>query len=141
MSEFEAPGTHANIRARDASTLILLDRSGPQPKILLGRRHAGHVFMPDRLVFPGGRVDPDDHRIKLAAPLPHSIEQRLVACAGTVGRARALAVAAIRELYEETGLCIGAFDTAPPAHYDPTIPSQNSGCGPIYRSCISSPAH
>jgi 8-oxo-dGTP pyrophosphatase MutT (NUDIX family) len=130
MSEFDAPGTHANVRARDASTLILLDHSASEPKVLLGRRHAGHVFMPDRLVFPGGRVDPGDHRIKLAAPLPPSIEQRLVACAGTVARARALAVAAVRELYEETGLCIGAFDSAPPAHYDPAIPFPQLGLRP-----------
>jgi 8-oxo-dGTP pyrophosphatase MutT (NUDIX family) len=130
MSEFEAPGTHANVRARDASTLILLDRTGSEPKILLGRRHAKHVFMPDRLVFPGGRVDPDDHRIKLAAPLPHSIEQRLVACAGTAGRARALAVAAVRELYEETGLCLGAFDGAPPAQYDAAVPFAKLGLKP-----------
>jgi 8-oxo-dGTP pyrophosphatase MutT (NUDIX family) len=130
MSEFDAPGTHANIRARDASTLILLDRSGTEPKILFGRRHAGHVFMPDQLVFPGGRVDPDDHRIKLAAHLPPSVEQRLVACAGTVGRARALAVAAIRELYEETGLCIGSFDGAPPSNWDPAVPFSKLGLRP-----------
>ena len=36
-----SPG-HANVRPRDASTLILLDRSGPAPKVLMGKRHHGH---------------------------------------------------------------------------------------------------
>jgi 8-oxo-dGTP pyrophosphatase MutT (NUDIX family) len=128
--EFDAPGAHANVRPRDASTLILIDRTGREPKILLGRRHAAHVFMPGQLVFPGGRVDRDDHRIKLAASLPLSIEQRLVACAGSAGRARALAVAAIRELYEETGLCIGTFEGDAPQHYDPAVPFSQLGLRP-----------
>lgn len=128
--EFDAKGTHANTRPRDASTLILIDRAGPEPKVLFGRRHDGHVFMPGRLVFPGGRVDPDDHRIKLAAPLAPYIEARLEACAGTSGRARALAVAAIRELYEETGLCIGEFTGEPPVVVDPTVPFRQLGLKP-----------
>lgn len=128
--EFDAPGVHANVRPRDASTLILIDRSGREPKVLLGRRHTGHVFMPGRLVFPGGRVDRDDHRIRLAAPLPPDIQTRLIACAGTAGRARALAVAAIRELYEETGLCIGAFEGTLPARYDPSVPFSQLGLRP-----------
>ena len=45
---------------KDASTLILLDRSGPEPKVLMGKRHHGHMFMPGKFVFPGGRVEPVD---------------------------------------------------------------------------------
>ena len=41
---------------RDAATLMLIDRSGHTPKVLLGRRHAGHKFMPGKFVFPGGRI-------------------------------------------------------------------------------------
>lgn len=112
-------GGKRNLRPRDASTLILLDRSSDVPKVLLGRRHAGHVFMPDKLVFPGGRVDPTDHRIVTATPLQSVTERQLMTGSRrSAARARALAVAAVRELYEETGLCIGAFAGEPPQTHD-----------------------
>ncbi len=58
--------------AEDAATLILIDRSGEAPKVLLGKRHASHKFMPGKFVFPGGRVDPVDRRMPVAQPLdPH----------------------------------------------------------------------
>ena len=47
---------------RDAATLILMDFKGKNPKILMGRRHSSHAFMPDKFVFPGGRVDPSDRK-------------------------------------------------------------------------------
>ena len=56
----DAMGGHPNITPKDASTLILLDRSGSEPKVLMGKRHDRHVFMPGAYVFPGGRVDPID---------------------------------------------------------------------------------
>ena len=46
-----------NLRPRDSATLILIDRSGPVPKVLLGRRHERHRFLPGKFVFPGGRVE------------------------------------------------------------------------------------
>ncbi|MGE0046646.1 MAG: NUDIX domain-containing protein, partial [Hyphomonadaceae bacterium] len=52
-------------RPRDAATLILI-RDG---KVLMGQRSKGHVFMPDKWVFPGGRVDPNDVRAKAATEL------------------------------------------------------------------------
>ncbi len=45
---------------RDAATLMLIDRSGTDPKVLLGRRHASHKFMPGKFVFPGGRIEAAD---------------------------------------------------------------------------------
>lgn len=109
-----SPGQHPNVRPRDAATVILLDRSGPLPRVLLGRRHSGHVFMPGQLVFPGGRVDPTDHRVTIGTPLGEATERRLIANTRSTARARALAVAAVRELYEETGLCLGSFAATPP---------------------------
>src|ERR1051325_11791196 len=50
-------------RPRDAATLILIDRSSAVPKVLLGKRHGGHAFMPDKFVFPGGRVEPHDRHV------------------------------------------------------------------------------
>jgi len=60
--------SHPYVRPRDAATLILIDRSGERPRVLVGRRHDKVVFMPGKYVFPGGRVDPTDHRIPTAAP-------------------------------------------------------------------------
>ena len=42
-----------NIRPKDAATLIIIDRTGRDPKVLMGRRHHGHRFMPGKFVFPG----------------------------------------------------------------------------------------
>jgi 8-oxo-dGTP pyrophosphatase MutT (NUDIX family) len=83
----------------------------------MGRRHAGHAFMPGKFVFPGGRTDPADSRIPVGAPLPGEEEKKLVAGPGraSAARARAIALSAIRETYEEAGLLIGrkgAFSTA-----------------------------
>jgi 8-oxo-dGTP pyrophosphatase MutT (NUDIX family) len=105
----EGGQTHPNLRPRDAATLIVLDRTGAVPKVLLGRRHHGHAFMPGKYVFPGGRVEPSDYTVPVASPLHPEIERRLMAQVHrpSAARARALAVAAIRELGEETGLFIG----------------------------------
>ena len=96
-------------RPRDAATLILLDRNGGTVSVLMGRRHMRHAFMPGKFVFPGGRTDPADSRVPAASPLHPEEEIRLTARAGKVGaaRARAIALSAIRETYEEAGLLIG----------------------------------
>ena len=96
-------------RPRDAATLIVLDRNGSTVRVLMGRRHMRHAFMPGKFVFPGGRTDPADSRIAAAAPLAAAEEAKLTARAGRVGpaRARAIALSAIRETYEEAGLLIG----------------------------------
>ena len=104
------------LRPRDAATLILLDRKGDDVVVLMGRRHAGHAFMPGKFVFPGGRTDPADSRVAVATALPPKEEANLTAGIGrtSVARARAIALSAIRETYEEAGLLIGrkgAFTT------------------------------
>ncbi|MER8963086.1 NUDIX hydrolase [Mesorhizobium sp. M0701] len=97
------------IRPRDAATLILLDRKGDEFLVLMGRRHARHAFMPGKFVFPGGRTDPADSRISIATALHPEEEARLTAGIGRTSpaRARAIALSAIRETYEEAGLLIG----------------------------------
>lgn len=114
---------HPYRRPVDAATLILIRRrntgSGSDSPIgstdvLLGCRAGSHAFMPNRYVFPGGRVDPCDGRVPVATPLPDAVAERL-ARSCSPARARALAVAAIRETYEETGLIIGQpMQDAPP---------------------------
>ena len=103
------PG-HPNLRPKDASTLILLDRSGPSPKVLMGKRHERHTFLPGAFVFPGGSADTDDRRIPVAAPLDPRAEKKLMARMQkpSADKARGLAIAAIRETFEETGLILGA---------------------------------
>jgi 8-oxo-dGTP pyrophosphatase MutT (NUDIX family) len=106
-------------RPKDAATLILIDRSGPTPKVLLGKRHHGHVFMPGKFVFPGGRVEAQDRRVPIAGALDPAIEAKLMRHVQRPSRdkARALAVAAIREVFEETGLLLGRkVDGATDAH-------------------------
>ena len=53
MTKSERDMSFADSEPRDAATLMLIDRSGAKPKVLLGRRHAGHKFMPGKFVFPG----------------------------------------------------------------------------------------
>jgi 8-oxo-dGTP pyrophosphatase MutT (NUDIX family) len=120
LLEDESYYTLPNQRPKDAATLILIDRSGPTPKVLLGKRHHGHRFMPDKYVFPGGGVEPADRRMPTARPLDSQAEQRLMRAVKRPSpvKARALALAAIRETYEETGLLIGA-----PARHPPGTPA------------------
>lgn len=96
-------------RPQDAATLILLDRRGGHYNVLMGRRHSKHAFMPGKFVFPGGRTDPTDSRIPVAEPLHPAVEAKLIGTGSraTAARARAIALSAIRETYEEAGLLIG----------------------------------
>jgi len=96
-------------RVRDAASLIVLDRSGPA--VLMGRRSARHVFMPNRFVFPGGRVAPAASRVAVATPYHATTAAKLAARTGTrtgEARVRAFGVAAVRETYEETGALVGS---------------------------------
>ncbi|MEM9032356.1 MAG: NUDIX hydrolase [Pseudomonadota bacterium] len=89
---------------RDAATLILVRDPATRPAVLMGQRGAGAAFMPNKVVFPGGAVDPGDAHIPLAAPLPARCRERVDAGPGAVS----LAAAAIRELWEEAGLILGS---------------------------------
>src|SRR3979490_630805 len=100
---------HPYRRPVDAATLILVDRAASIPKVLVGKRHDKVVFMPGKFVFPGGRVPRADNRVPVAAPIPKALEENLLKGSPkiTASRARSLAIAAIREACEETGLCLG----------------------------------
>ncbi|WP_101069080.1 NUDIX hydrolase [Roseovarius salinarum] len=101
---------------RDAATVIALRDRETAPRVLMGQRGSGAAFMPSKFVFPGGALDTDDARVPLARPLPAVCAARLQEDCD-VDLSHALAAAAIRELWEETGLALGlpgAWDAPPP---------------------------
>jgi 8-oxo-dGTP pyrophosphatase MutT (NUDIX family) len=74
-----------------AATLILMRQSAPggPPEILMLERAETMAFAAGALVFPGGRIDPDDHATAARFPgIPDA----------------AARIAAIRETVEETGV-------------------------------------
>lgn len=104
------------LRPADASTLIIIDRRSRTPKVLMGKRHAGHKFMPGKFVFPGGRTEAGDRSMTVAGALHPRAEQALMArvTRPSAQRSRTLALAAIRETFEETGLLLGTRDYGSP---------------------------
>ena len=108
-------GPHPNCRPRDAATLIIVDDSGGEAKVLMGKRHLDHKFMPGKYVFPGGRVEPKDYLAGSHLDIPMAVEAKLLRSLHGIthpGRARALVHAALRETQEETGLVIAPLGGA-----------------------------
>ena len=92
---------------RPAATTVLLRRTAEGPQVLMGQRGAGAVFMPSKYVFPGGGVDPADHRPPVPGLLGEPCLSRLVQhLQEPAPSPAALAAAALRELAEETGLAL-----------------------------------
>lgn len=91
---------------RNAATVIVIRDRMTCPSILMGQRGAKAAFMPNKFVFPGGAVDAADAKVPLATTLTEQ-------CAARIGEdidpalAHAIPVAAVRELWEETGLILG----------------------------------
>ena len=104
------------LRPRDAATLIIVERGRGKIRVLMGKRHEGHKFMPGKFVFPGGAVEPGDRRMTVAGALDAAVEAKLLAGTRRTSPefARALALAAIRETFEETGLALGVTDRGAP---------------------------
>lgn len=104
------------VRPRDAATLIIVRRDGAKPRVLMGRRNRGHDFMPSMWVFPGGRVDRGDYTAPAAEELRPDVAAKLALTApGRPTLGRALAMAAVRETFEEAGLLLAKPVPARPA--------------------------
>lgn len=110
------------MRPKDAASLILVRRADGEPRVLMGRRAPRHTFMPGVFVFPGGAVDRGDGYVASSSELRAEVLEALVRDC-TAHRARAIALAGIRETFEETGLRLGG--PAPAAR-----PGQNSSSKP-----------
>ncbi len=84
-----------------AATLVLMRaRPGGAPELLMTERTGRMAFAAGALVFPGGRIDPEDEAAGQAYPtLPDA----------------AARIAAIRETIEETGIAPALSPTPPPA--------------------------
>ena len=95
---------------RDAATIIVLRDVATKPSVLMGQRGASAAFMPGKFVFPGGAVDANDAAVPATA-LTHLDETRLAH--ESARPPAALAAAAIRELWEETGQVLGHPGTWP----------------------------
>ena len=82
----------------------------------MGQRHEAHKFMPGKFVFPGGRVDAGDCRISTEHGLRADVAEKLLSSMKgkpSSARATGIALAAVRETFEEVGLIIGQPGSAP----------------------------
>lgn len=78
-----------------AATLVLFRESGgAAPELLMMERTGNMAFAAGAMVFPGGRIDPQDHEVAASALVSGAFDD-------AAGR-----VAAIRETLEESGLAI-----------------------------------
>jgi 8-oxo-dGTP pyrophosphatase MutT (NUDIX family) len=102
----EVPAATTPVRPRPAATLLIVREGATGHEVLMGRRSAGHRFMPNSLVFPGGAVDAADYHAPLAAPLPPHVLRQVTRHADAAF-AHALGAALARELQEETALTLG----------------------------------
>lgn len=113
---FTEPGT-APAKPRDAATLIVWRKTRSGVEVLMGRRSRRAKFIPDFFVFPGGRLDPLDHEVRAATPLDPVFLPGM-AVRGNAALANALAVAAVRETFEETGFLLAAPGATGETHPD-----------------------
>lgn len=115
MTKSERDQSFPDSVPRDAATLMLIDRTGPQPTVLMGRRHASHKFMPGKFVFPGGRIEAADQAMGAASELAAGAAAKVALRPRDeqVPPARAFPLCAIRETFEETGLMLGVKGKAP----------------------------
>lgn len=84
---------------RPAATVLLLRDGAAGIEVFMQVRHQDMKFASGALVFPGGRVDPEDHAVAADAV-------RSPATVGLDPLSGALRVAAIRETFEESGVLL-----------------------------------
>lgn len=94
----------------DAASILLVDTAAREPRLLMGLRQATNVFLPNKWVFPGGRLETGDAHVPVTGNLDsgdaHALYERLLPTTPRLNLPKALALAAVRELFEETGHAI-----------------------------------
>ena len=100
-----ADPANAPVKPRDAASMIVWRNGRDGAEVLMGRRSRRAAFVPDFFVFPGGRIDPADHAVRAATPL-HPAAPKRMGVRRDASLAEALAIAAVRETFEETGLLL-----------------------------------
>ncbi|MEM9062393.1 MAG: NUDIX hydrolase [Pseudomonadota bacterium] len=105
---------------RNAATIVLVRRDSGAPRVLMGQRGKAAAFMPNKFVFPGGAVDPQDALVTPQVPASDRVRDKLGVRADAE-LADALPMTAIRELWEETGQALavteGDAPEAPPSEW------------------------
>lgn len=99
---------------RNAATIVLVRRDDDTPRVLMGQRGKNAAFMPNKFVFPGGAVDPQDALVTPQNPVAEHVYQKL-ADRTDPELVPALPMTAIRELWEETGLALAVPEGDAPA--------------------------
>ena len=95
-----------NLKIKDAASVILIRNSKSSPSVLMGQRGKNASFMPNKFVFPGGAVEKNDFQVNSFKQLNRKCSARMAyQCNDDL--VFALSVAAIRELFEETGIIVG----------------------------------
>lgn len=102
---------------RNAATVVLLRDKDTTPKVLMGQRGHSAAFMPSKFVFPGGALDETDREVPLSKALSETCMSRL-RLHSDPDLAEPLILAAIREVWEETGLLLGSPDPTAQARAD-----------------------
>lgn len=97
---------------RPAATVMLLD-DRPDLHVLLVERAGRMVFAPSSWVFPGGRVDPDDHLEDFDAVCRGLSDAEASRILGVDRGGLAWWIAACRETLEEAGLLLAAEEVDP----------------------------
>ncbi len=95
------------VRPRDAASLVIHRQRRGAHEVLMGRRGRKARFKPGVYVFPGGVLERSDYHARPLRALDETLPPRM-AVGGRASKANALAMAAVREAYEEAGLLFGA---------------------------------
>jgi 8-oxo-dGTP pyrophosphatase MutT (NUDIX family) len=108
--DFYASGA-APVTPRFASTVLLLRPGNPGPEVYLIRRAVTMAFAAGMHAFPGGTVDPRDAAVQpaWAGPAPAEWAIRLGL---DEPYARAVVSAAVREVFEESGVLLAGPDAS-----------------------------
>lgn len=77
-----------------AATLVIMRPAPGGDELLLVKRATSMAFAAGAVVFPGGRIDPDDYVVAAMHGAPNDVTA-------------AARIAAVRETIEETGLAVG----------------------------------